>query len=116
MGSVEEKIQSALSDSGLPVYFSACKEPVRPPQYITWTMALIAVELYGDDLPLELGFYIQVSLWSKTEYFAVAETIRSSMQAAGFQIKDERDLEYDPETQYYGRNQRYFYLNGSDGT
>ena len=113
MGAVEETIQATLAMAGVPVYFATCREPTKPAQYITWTMALITVELYGDDTPQELGFYVQVSIWSRTEYFHLAETVRSAMMTAGFRIRDERDAELDPETQYYGRVQRYFYLDGA---
>ena len=112
MSTVEETIQSTLATAGIPVFFASCRETTRPAQYIVWTMALVTVELYGDDVPLELGFYVQVSIWSRTEYFALAETVREAMLSAGFRIRDERDAEYDPETQYYGRIQRYFFLDG----
>jgi 8-oxo-dGTP pyrophosphatase MutT (NUDIX family) len=73
-------------------------------------MVLMTAEQYGDDLPLEKGYYIQVNIWSRVEYFALAAAVRAAMEAAGFRLRDERDGPYDLDTNYHNRVQRYFYL------
>ncbi|MDD4802297.1 MAG: hypothetical protein PHF24_05065 [Syntrophomonas sp.] len=81
--------------------------------YITFHEYHQTGEEFAEDAEAFTGHYLQVDIWSKTDYTALAIEVKSLLIAAGFKRLDEADL-YEPDTGLYHKGLRFFYLEARE--
>lgn len=90
--SVRSSVVTALSGTGIPVYFQKWVGDSEPPaRYFVFTTMAVPDEWY-DDTQKTRKYYIYLNLYSETDYLSLVPTIRSGMTGAGFAPVDERDV------------------------
>ena len=104
---INKMVMEALLPLNLPVSFQ--KYSGKAAVYITFHEYLQSGESFEDDNEAFTGHYIQVDLWSKTDYGTIADDIKRIMRESGFRRLDEADL-YEPDTGIYHKGIRFFYL------
>lgn len=100
-------IKNALSSLNVPVSFQ--KYTGNASTYITFHEYFITGEEYSEDEETFTGHYVQVDLFSLTDYEELVNQILSIMNEAGFRRLDEIDL-YENDTGLYHKGIRFFYL------
>lgn len=70
-------------------------------------------EEFEEDAEAFTGHYIQVDVWSKTDYSDLVLNVKNLLTVAGFKRLDEADL-YEPDTGLYHKGLRFFYLEEVD--
>ena len=109
---MNKKILEALTPLGVPVKFQ--KHSGSAKQYITFHEYFQTGEAYDDDEERLTGRYIQVDVWSRTDYEVLVIQVKSQMRNAGFTRIDEADL-YESDTGIYHKALRYYYLEEREG-
>jgi hypothetical protein len=92
---------------GVPVGFQTYSGDAET--YITFFVYNEQGELFADDDEIETGYYIQVDIWTKSDYKALEELIKTLMKSAGSKRTTSVDL-YEKETQIYHKGIRFKYL------
>lgn len=77
--------------------------------YITFHEYLSTGEEYEDDVETLTAHYIQVDVWSKTDYTDAVKSIKELMLKAGFKRLNEIDL-YEEDTKIYHKGLKFYYL------
>jgi hypothetical protein len=97
--SVRSSVVTALSGTGVPVYFQKWVGDSDPPaRYFVYTSMTLPHQ-WQDDTLMSRKHYIYLNLYSETDYLDLVPTIRSGMSAAGFAPVDERDVSDNEYTQ-----------------
>mgnify|MGYP001061176295 FL=1 len=103
--SVNQDILQALGDIGVPVAFQ--NYTGKDNTYITFFTYLDKPEQHADDAELITGHYVQVDVWSKTDYTELVKTIHQKMLTAGFTKQNFYDL-YEQDLEIYHKAMRFF--------
>lgn len=102
--SLNKDILMALSPLDIPVAFQTYSEKAET--YITFFTYLEKAELHADDEEEISGNYIQLDLWSKSDYTELIGEIHKRMKEAGFVKQNFYDL-YEKDTKVYHKVMRY---------
>ncbi len=102
---VNQEVLLALGSLGVPVSFQTYSGTNFP--YITFFTYLDKPEQHADDRELITGHYVQVDVWSKTDYTELVKTIHQKMLAAGFTKLNFHDL-YEQDLEVYHKVMRFF--------
>lgn len=104
---INSTIMTALKDIGIPV---VSQNQSGSPPYITFFCYNEQGELWAENVEIATGYYVQVDIWSKTDYTSLAESVKTAMEAAGFKRTTARDL-FEPDTRIYHKAIRFVYVN-----
>lgn len=97
-------IMGALSSIGVPVSFQ--KYSGNANQYITFFIYGEQGELWSDNTEKTTGYYIQVDIWSKSDYTSLVNSVITAMKTAGFARTYAMDM-YEDDTQIYHKSIRF---------
>ncbi len=100
-------IIETLSDIGVPVAFQLYSGEAST--YVTFHEYIQSGEAFEDDEERFTGHYIQVDVWSKSDYSVLVTLTKEKLKAAGFNRQDEMDL-YEKDTGIYHKGLRFYYL------
>lgn len=103
--SINKDILTALKDIEVPVSFQ--RYSGEADTYITFFTYLDMPEQHADDGELITGHYVQIDVWSKTDYTDLVETIHQKMLDAGFMKLNFYDL-YEQDSNIYHKAMRFF--------
>lgn len=78
--------------------------------YITFFCYNEQGECWAENKEIATGIYVQVDIWSKTDYTALEEQVKERMSAAGFSRTTCSDY-YEPDTKIYHKAMRFIYIN-----
>ncbi|KZR60388.1 hypothetical protein [Pseudobacillus badius] len=78
--------------------------------YITFFEYNEVPALSADNDESLMGNYIQVDVWSKTNYKSLVKEVKVRLKAAGFKYKFGADL-FEDDTKIYHRAMRFFYTS-----
>ena len=104
---INKKILSVLSPLSVPIAFQ--KYDGTSDTYITFHEYLQEGGEFDDDEETLTAHLIQVDIWSKADYAALASQVKYLMGLGGFKRITEEDL-YEPDTKIYHKGIRFFYL------
>lgn len=102
--SINNEIITALNGIKVPVSFQTSKSEKYP--YITFFTYLDRPTLHSDDKEIITGHFIQIDIWSKTDYTNLAKEVHQSMLAANFIKQRYFDL-YEKDTKVYHKVMRF---------
>lgn len=103
------QVQEALANLGIPVYPDVWRSEngeFAPAQYVVYVANHIETDFW-DGAPHTLLSNIYMNLWSMTPPTQTAETLKTLMWSAGFEMKEEltgnsyNSTRYDEDIQYY---------------
>ena len=96
---------------GIPVGFQKYSGSDAP--FITFHEYIQSGEEFEDDQEMLTGHYIQVDVWSKTDYTELIDNLKSLLSSVGFKRQDEADF-YEPDISLYHKGLRFFYLESKE--
>jgi len=102
-------IIDTLKSLGVPVAFQ--KYSGSELKYITFFIYNEQGELWGDDTEIQTGYYVQVDVWSKTDYTTIVDNAITTMRDIGFIRSYATDL-YENDTNTYHKSIRFSYMKG----
>lgn len=102
---------NALSSLNTPVSFQ--KYSGSATTYITFFEYLGQGESFADNEEKSTGHYIQVDIWSLSDYSTLVNSVLTAMKTAGFKRISEADL-YENDTKIYHKPIRFFYLENQN--
>jgi len=102
--SINKEVIQALKDIGVPVSFQTSGNEEYP--YITFFTYLDRATLHSDDKESITGYFIQIDIWSKTDYTDIAEEVHQGMLTANFIKQRYYDL-YEKDTKVYHKVMRF---------
>jgi hypothetical protein len=105
--SLNKLIIDTLKPLGVPVNFQTYSGTAQT--YITFWFYNSKGELFADDEEIKTGFYLQVDVWSKSDYTSIVRQVKQLMKEAGFQRTTETDL-YEPDTKIFHKVLRFSYV------
>ncbi|MPM61780.1 hypothetical protein SDC9_108640 [bioreactor metagenome] len=108
---INKLIIETLKPLKIPVAFQ--KYNGKAETYITFHEYLAAGEEYEDDEESLTAHYIQVDVWSKTDYTDIVKNIKQLLLKAGFKRLNEADL-YEEDVKIYHKGLKFNYLEESD--
>ena len=82
--SVSKEVINTLKHLGVPVSFQTSKSGKFP--YITFFTYLDTGRLHSDDKETITGYFVQVDVWSKTDYTSLVKDIHESMLTANINV------------------------------
>lgn len=100
-----------LTPLNIPISFQRYSGNVET--YITFHEYFLGGEEFEDDEEAYTSHYIQIDLWSKSDYTNLVKDIKDLLKVAGFNRLNEIDL-YEEETKIYHKGLKFYYLEGSD--
>ena len=103
--SINGEVLTALGGIGVPISFQNYTGKANT--YITFFTYLDRPESHADDEELTTGHYVQVDVWSKSDYTDIVNTIHQRMLAVGFNKRDFYDL-YEQDLGIYHKAMRFF--------
>ena len=74
--SINKEVLSALKDIQVPVRFQTYSGDADT--YITFFTYLDRPEQHADDLEIATGYYVQIDIWSKSDYTEIAKEVHQS--------------------------------------
>jgi hypothetical protein len=98
---------NTLKPLGIPATFQ--KYSGKAESYITFHEYFASGDGFEDDKEALTGHYIQVDIWSKTDYTAIVNSVRELLIGAGFKRLNEIDL-YEEDTKIYHKGIKFYYL------
>lgn len=105
---INKLVIEALKSLNVPVSFQ--KYNGKESTYITFFNYLEQGEQYADNEEKSTGYYIQIDIWSKSDYTELIENVKNAMETAGFIRTSAADL-FESDTKIYHKAIRFFYLN-----
>lgn len=108
---INKLIMDTLKITNIPVAFQ--KYSGKSETYITFHEYFIEGEDYEDDNESLTAHYVQVDVWSKTDYTDVIKNIKSLLLNVGFRRLNEVDL-YEEDTKIYHKGLKFYYLEECD--
>jgi len=109
-------ILQALENIGVPVFFQEADEGAEYP-YITFFEYNVAPTDFADDKEESRTHYIQVDIWTKGSYIALAESIESALAKVDVDYTNGKDL-YEKDIKIYHKAMRFNHVeerNDIDG-
>jgi len=79
--------------------------------YITFFIYNEQGEAWADDAEIQTGYYVQVDVWSKSDYTTVVNDVITAMQNEGFIRTYASDL-YESAANIYHKAIRFNYMRG----
>ena len=110
---INKIVLETLAAVGVPVSFQ--KYTGKENTYITFHEYLQNGEDFSEDQESHTGHYIQIDIWSKSDYTALVTTVKSLALAAGFHRLNEADF-YEPDTGIYHKGLKFYYLESQEDT
>lgn len=104
-------IIDTLKPLNIPVTFQ--KYDGKSLTYITFFIYNEQGEIWADDTEILTGYYVQVDVWSKSDYITLVESVISLMQNVGFKRTYAIDL-YESDTATYHKTIRFNYMKGEN--
>jgi hypothetical protein len=101
---INKEIIEALNDIEIPVSFQTSKNGKYP--YITFFTYLDRGTLHSDDKETITGYFIQIDIWSKSDYTQIAKVVHQGMLTANFIKQRYYDL-YESDTKVYHKVMRF---------
>lgn len=108
---INKLIIETLKPLGVPVGFQKYSETGTT--YITFHEYLQTGEEFEEDAEAFTGHYVQVDIWSKADYTALAGNIKRLLIAVGFKRLNEADF-YEPDTGLYHKGLKFHYLESKE--
>lgn len=108
---INKIIIDTLKPLNIPVVFQ--KYSGKSETYITFHEYLIEGEEYEDDDEALTAHYIQVDVWSKSDYTEIVQKLRKLLTIVGFKRINEIDL-YEEDIKIYHKGLKFYYLEESD--
>lgn len=101
---VNETVVTALQSLDVPVVFQyyAGNEDT----YITFFSYLDQPEQHADDTEVSIGHYVQVDVWSKSDYTDLVSEVQERLKEVGFRRINGYDL-YEEDLKIYHKTMRY---------
>ncbi len=103
--SINKEVLSALKDIQVPVRFQTYTG--NEETYITFFTYLDRPEQHADDGEIVTGYYVQIDIWSKSDYTEIAKEVHQSMLTANFTKLNFYDL-YEEDLKIYHKVMRFF--------
>ncbi|RXI64464.1 hypothetical protein [Clostridium tetani] len=100
-------IMDTLKPLKIPVSFQ--RYTGRKDTYITFHEYFTGGEEYEDDNEVLTAHYVQVDIWSKTDYTNIVKEVKEKLVSVGFKRLNEADL-YEKDTRIYHKGMRFYYL------
>ncbi|WP_019278814.1 hypothetical protein [Clostridium botulinum] len=100
-------IMDILKPLKIPVSFQ--KYTGRKDTYITFHEYFTGGEEYEDDNEVLTAHYVQVDIWSKTDYTNIVKEVKEKLTSVGFKRLSEADL-YEKDTRIYHKGLKFYYL------
>lgn len=110
---INKLVKDTLAHLNTPVAFQ--KYSGTATTYITFFEYAEKGEFWADNQELQTGHYIQVDVWSKSDYTTLAGNILSALIDAGFRRQYSNDL-YENDTGFYHRVMRFNFVENKEGT
>lgn len=104
---INKLVIDTLKPLNIPVTFQ--KYGGKAESYITFHEYLATGEEYEEDEETLTGHYIQVDIWSKSDYTDLVNRSREFLIKAGFKRLNEIDL-YEEDTKIYHKGMKFYYL------
>lgn len=104
---IKKLIIDSLKSLKIPVSFQ--RYSGKAETYITFHEYLETGEEYEDDEESLTSHYVQIDVWSKTDYTDIAKEVKKLLIAAGFKRLNEIDL-YEEDTKIYHKGLKFYYL------
>lgn len=111
MDLINKLVIDTLKPLNVPIGFQ--KYSGEEDTYITFHEYLQTGDDFEDDEEAFTGHYVQIDVWSKTDYTELVKNIKSFLQLAGFKRLDESDF-YEIDTGLYHKGIRFFYLESKE--
>lgn len=111
MNLINKLILETLKPLGIPVGFQ--KYSGQELTYITFHEYLQTGEDFEEDEEAFTGHYVQLDVWSKSDYTTLVANLKIALKAAGFNRLDEADF-YEPDTGLYHKGIRFYYLESKE--
>lgn len=108
---INKLVLEALSSLQVPVGFQ--KYSGKEATYVTFHEYYGGGEGFEDDEELMTAHYIQVDVWSKTDYSECVNDMKAALAAKGFKRLNEADL-YEPDTETYHKGMKFYYLEAKE--
>ena len=105
---INKLIQDILTPLGVPVSFQTYSGSEKT--YITFFSYNEQGEDWAENKEIATAFYIQVDIWSKTDYVNLEVKIRQSMNSIGFNRVTAQEL-YESDTKTFHKALRFCYVN-----
>jgi len=106
--SIGKTVKDILIPLGAPVSRSNYNDSEAT--YITYFCYNEQGEEWAENVEIATGYYVQVDVWSDTDYVPLVAQVQAAMIAAGFIRTTAQDL-YEPDTKTYHKALRFSYIN-----
>ncbi|MEQ8154498.1 MAG: hypothetical protein ABRQ25_06400 [Clostridiaceae bacterium] len=104
---INKIIMDTLKPTNVPISFH--KYTGKDDTYVTFYEYLEAGEEFEDDEESLTAHYLQVDVWSKTDYSNLVKQVKDLLKNLGFKRLSEIDL-YEEDTQIYHKGLKFYYL------
>ncbi|MGD9700676.1 hypothetical protein [Acinetobacter sp.] len=103
-------VSQKLGEIGLPVLWQ-----IRPESFPSLTFSFLSEygEIFADDKEIETAYLLQVDIWSKDDYSAIAILVKTKLSELGFHRTAEYD-DYENNTKIYHKILRFSYLKETE--
>lgn len=108
---INKLVIDTLKPLGVPVGFQ--KYSGTDTTYITFHEYLQSGEVFEEDEEAFTGHYVQVDVWSRSDYTTLATNIKTLLIASGFKRLDEADF-YEPDMGLYHKGLKFYYLESKE--
>jgi hypothetical protein len=108
---INKLVIDTLKPLGVPVGFQ--KYSGQESTYITFHEYLQAGEEFEEDEEAFTEHYLQVDIWSKTDYTTLGGNVKTLLISAGFKRLDEADF-YEPDTGLYHKGLKFYFLESKE--
>lgn len=108
---INKLIIDALKPLNIPVVFQ--KYSGKAETYITFHEYLASGEEFEDDEEYLTAHYVQVDVWSKSDYTDLVAKVKKLLIDAGFKRLNEIDL-CEEDTKMYHKGLKFYYLEERD--
>lgn len=104
-------INKLIIDALKPLNIDVCfkRYSGKDDTYITFHEYFSGGEEYEDDEEIFTAHYLQVDVWSKTDYTSLVNEVKNLLKFAGFKRLNEADL-YEEDTKIYHKGLKFYYL------
>lgn len=108
---INKLLLDTLKPLGVPIGFQ--KYSGQESTYITFHEYSQTGEEFEEDIEAFTGHYVQVDVWSKSDYTALVANLKTALKSAGFHRLDEADF-YEPDTGLYHKGLKFYYLESKE--
>jgi hypothetical protein len=106
---INKLIIESLRPLNIPVTFQ--KYTGMASEYITFHCYFTQGEAFDDDSESLTGQYIQIDVWTKSDYTKIVNNTRNLLINMGFKRINEFDL-YENDTKIFHKVMKFFYMEG----